>query len=213
MHIPDGIVPLPVVAAGYVLSGGLAWYSIRRIRQSGNHADGVARAALLTAAFFTLSAVHLPLPPTSVHLVLNGLMGILLGWYAFPAILVGLFFQAVLFGHGGITTLGINGVIVGMPALVSYGLFHVGAGRSRAGYGQGTIFGFLAGAVAPVLSVLLFVAIVLGTLPAELSRATEIRAVTILAAAYVPLVLFEGVLAALVVAFISRIRPTMLRGV
>ncbi|MEN9223377.1 MAG: energy-coupling factor ABC transporter permease, partial [Thermostichus sp. BF3_bins_97] len=32
------------------------------------------KAALLTAAFFVASSIHLPLPPASVHLVLNGLV-------------------------------------------------------------------------------------------------------------------------------------------
>ena len=36
-----------------------------------------------------------------LHLVLNGLMGLLLGWLAVPAILVALFLQALLFQFGG----------------------------------------------------------------------------------------------------------------
>ena len=68
--------------------------------------EGVPKASLLTAAFFVASWIHIPVPPTSVHLVLNGLVGAALGYYAFPAILIGLFFQAVMFQHGGLTTPG-----------------------------------------------------------------------------------------------------------
>ena len=49
-----------------------------------------------TPAIFVASLVHVPVGPSSMHLVLNGLLGLLLGWAAFPAILVGLLLQAVL---------------------------------------------------------------------------------------------------------------------
>ena len=42
-------------------------------------------------------------------LVLNGLMGLMLGWAALPAVFTALLLQAVFFGHGGYTTLGVRG--------------------------------------------------------------------------------------------------------
>src|SRR5437764_9316541 len=65
------------------------------------HEDEVPRIALLTAAFFVASSMHVPAPPGSVHLLLNGLVGIVLGWRAALAIFVGLLLQALLIGHGG----------------------------------------------------------------------------------------------------------------
>ncbi|MGK7879318.1 MAG: energy-coupling factor ABC transporter permease [Crocosphaera sp.] len=83
----------------------------------------IPKASLLTAAFFVGSSIHIPLPPTSIHLILNGLMGTLLGYYAFLAIPIGLFFQAVIFNHGGMSTLGVNTIIMGVPAIAAYHLF------------------------------------------------------------------------------------------
>ena len=73
---------------------------------------------MLSAVFFVASLVHIPIGPTSVHPLLNGLMGIVLGWAAVPAILVALLLQAVFFGFGGITVLGVNVVNMAVPALV-----------------------------------------------------------------------------------------------
>jgi cobalt/nickel transport system permease protein len=36
------------------------------------------------------SLIHVPIGPSNAHLILNGLVGLLLGWGAFPAILVAL---------------------------------------------------------------------------------------------------------------------------
>jgi len=117
MHIPDGILPVPVTGAGYAATVATTWYSIRRIKQKENPREDIPKASLLTAAFFVVSWIHIPVPPTSVHLVLNGLLGALLGYYAFPAILIGLFFHAVMFGHGGLTTLGVNVILLtNLPA-------------------------------------------------------------------------------------------------
>ena len=44
--------------------------------------EALVRTGVLSAAFFAASLVHLPLGPASVHLVLSGLMGALLGWGA-----------------------------------------------------------------------------------------------------------------------------------
>ncbi|NET53997.1 MAG: cobalt transporter CbiM, partial [Merismopedia sp. SIO2A8] len=105
MHIPDGILPASVCIAGYAATGGLIWYSLRRIHRSQNSQQNIPKASLLTAAFFIASWIHIPVPPASVHLILNGLLGTILGYYALPAIVIGLFFQAVMFQHGGLSTL------------------------------------------------------------------------------------------------------------
>jgi cobalt/nickel transport system permease protein len=86
--------------------------------------EEIPRVALLTAAFFVASLVPIPLPGgTSAHLLLNGVVGILLGFRAGLAILVGLGLQMVLFRHGGYSTLGINTCIMALPAFLAAGLF------------------------------------------------------------------------------------------
>lgn len=125
MHIPDGILPAPIVLTGYAGTGLVTWYSLRRINRQENPQAGVPKASLLTAAFFVASWIHIPVPPTSVHLILNGLLGTLLGYFAFPAILIGLLFQAILFQHGGLSTLGVNALMMGLPAIAAHYIFQL----------------------------------------------------------------------------------------
>ncbi|GAB6058872.1 cobalt transporter CbiM [Desulfonatronum parangueonense] len=214
MHIPDGILPLPVTLGGYAVSISIAWLCIRKIKQREDPREDIPKAALLTAAFFVASLIHVPIPPASVHLVLNGLLGALLGPFAFPAILIGLFFQAVMFGHGGLTTLGINGVILGLPALAAYGIFHLRKGRSQAaGPRRTAVFGFLAGFTGICLSVLIFSMVLFTNMPAHLSVQAERTAIMALVLAHIPLAVLEGALTALLAVFLLRTSPAILEGV
>jgi cobalt/nickel transport system permease protein len=210
MHIPDGIPPIPVTAAGYAATAAVTWYSLRKIKQKEDPRQDIPKASLMTAAFFVVSLIHIPVPPTSVHLVLNGLMGALLGYFAFPAILIGLFFQAVMFGHGGLTTLGVNAVIMGLPAIIAAYIFRLRRIGNKDSPRKNGVFGFLAGFVAIGLSVAMFVAILLTSLPAELNAAVEQTAIFALAIAHLPLMLIEGVITAFLVIFLRRVRPAML---
>ena len=83
MHIPDGFVPPSICIAGYAFTGGITWYSLQQIKKDSNPQQKIPRASLFTAAFFVASLIHIPLPPASIHLVLNGIMGAILGYYSF----------------------------------------------------------------------------------------------------------------------------------
>ncbi|OQY19744.1 MAG: cobalamin biosynthesis protein CbiM [Anaerolineaceae bacterium 4572_32.1] len=225
MHIPDGILPAAVCIGGYATTGAATWYSLRKINQKENPQANIPKASLLTAAFFVASWIHIPIPPTSVHLVLNGLLGAVLGYYAFPAILIGLFFQAVMFQHGGLTTLGVNATMMGLPALLAYYLFRLRNVFVRRGdrknegdrkgrpYGPWTgAFGFLAGAGGLGVSVLISLAILIPTIPAHLDAEVERTSIYALSLAHVPLMVLEGIFTALVVTFLQRVRPELLEG-
>jgi ABC-type Co2+ transport system permease subunit len=56
-------------------------------------------------------------------LLLNGLVGVVLGRRAALAIPVGLFLQAALIGHGGFSTLGVNSCVMVLPALLAWQIF------------------------------------------------------------------------------------------
>jgi len=213
MHIPDGILPLQVTGIGYAATAVTTWYSIRKIKQREDPRQDIPKASLLTAAFFVASWIHIPIPPTSVHLVLNGLLGALLGYYAFPAILIGLFFQAVMFGHGGLTTLGVNAMIMGMPAIIAHHIFRLRKWGNKGSRRKTGAFGFLAGVMAIGVSVAMFVGILLTNLPAELNVVSERTAIFALAAVHVPLIFIEGTIAALITTFLQRVRPGVLEGV
>jgi len=210
MHVPDGILPTTVVAAGYAAAIPVTWYSVRKINQKENPRQDIPKASLLTAAFFVVSWIHIPIPPTSVHLVLNGLIGALLGYFAFPAILIGLFFQAIMFQHGGLTTLGINSVIMGLPALLSYYIFRLRKTVKKESKITTGIFGFLAGFIGIAISAFLYVVIVITTISAGIDVQTERAAIYSLALAHLPLAAIEGIFTAMVTVFLQKVQPKLL---
>ena len=225
MHIPDGILPAQVSAFGYAIAAPLIGYSLRRIeRQSRQFPAGVARtipkAALLTATFFVSSSIYLPGPPPlgTIHLLMNGLLGAVLGYYAIPAIVIGLLFQALLLGHGGLTTLGLNTLLLGIPALLAHHLFqwrhwvipkvsHRGKITTQMLHG---LFGGLAGFVGVMGSAVLFFALVIATIPADINSTIEQAAISLMILVNLPLAVVEGLFTGSFVVFILRTKPELL---
>ena len=109
MHISDGVLSAPVWVGGYIVAAGIAAYTTSKIDN-----EEIPKIAVMTSVFFVASLIHIPLGPTSVHLVLNGLAGVVLGMASFPCILLGLILQCLLFQHGGITSLGANACLMGI---------------------------------------------------------------------------------------------------
>ena len=100
VHISDGVLAGPWLVGGFVVAAVL-WVGavfidvvLDALRRRRFREEEIAEVALLTAAFFVASLVHVRVGPTSVHLLLNGLVGVILGWRAALAIPVGLFLQA-----------------------------------------------------------------------------------------------------------------------
>ncbi len=118
VHISDGVLAGPWWVGGFAVAALLALLASWRVRD-----EEIPRIAVLTAAFFVASLIHVRVGPTSVHLLLNGLVGVVLGRRAPLAILVGLGLQAVLLGHGGFTTVGVNTCVMAIPALLAGWLF------------------------------------------------------------------------------------------
>ena len=114
MHIADGVLPVSVSLVGYALTLAGVGYSLRRLDSA-----NLPKVAVVTSSFFVASLVHLPLGPTSVHLLLPGIVGALLGPAAFLSITIGLFLQSILFQFGGLTALGANNLMMGLPALLA----------------------------------------------------------------------------------------------
>ncbi len=118
VHISNGVLTWPWVVGGIVFSALLLVLGCWRLQP-----EEVPRIALLTAVFYVGSSMHIPVGVTSVHLVLNGLVGVVLGWRSALAIFVGLLFQAVLIGHGGYLELGVNTCVITPPALLAGAAF------------------------------------------------------------------------------------------
>jgi len=197
MHISEGILSPPVLIVHAALAAVGVAIGLRKLDY-----ERVPRVAVLSSAFFVASLIHVPIGPSSVHLVLNGLVGVILGWAAFPALLVALLLQAVLFGFGGLTTLGVNTVVMGAPALLCYLVFSRWIRRS---HGPSA---FLLGAGAGALGVLGGCVLLAGAL---LTTGRAFREVAVLAlAAHVPVAVIEGLVTGAVVAFLRQVRPELL---
>lgn len=196
MHISEGIVSLPILAGcGIVAAAGTA-VGLKKLDQ-----ERIIETALLSSAFFVASLIHVPIGPGSVHLVLNGLVGLLLGWASVPAIATALFLQAILFGYGGLTVLGVNIVVMALPAVAVHYLF----GPMVRGRGRFRMIGsFGAGATAVFLSTILMALALIGTDQSFLITAR------LLLLSQLPLMLIEGVITLFVISFLARVQPDLL---
>lgn len=212
MHIPDGILSPEVAIGGYVVAGAMTWFALRKIDQQPDPEANIPKAALMTAAFFVASWIHIPVPPTSAHLILNGLLGVVLGWYAVPAILVGLFLQAVMFQHGGLTTLGVNAAMMGIPALLAFGMFELRTRFNFKGRNATRVFAFLGGALGLGLAALIAFTLLVTSIPAYMNVAAEQTAITALTLAHLPLSIIEGIFTAMIISFLLQVRPDMVVG-
>jgi len=198
MHIPDGVLSQPVLVATTGLAAAGVGVGVWRM-----DAEQVPRVGLMASAFFVASLVHVPIGPSSVHLVLVGLMGIVLGWSALPALAVALALQAVQFGFGGLTSLGANVLIMGLPAVACHYAFG-GAIRRARDERFAVVLGFGAGAAGVGASCLVNAGVLLFA-----GRAFAVAA-GVLAAAHLLVMVIEGFVTAAGVSFLRRVRPELL---
>lgn len=196
MHIAEGVLSVPVLTAGAATAAFGIWLGLRRLAES-----RLILAAVLAATFFLGSLIHVPLGPGSVHLLLNGLAGLLLGWTAFPVIFIGLLLQAVLFQFGGLLVLGVNTCTVAVPAVLCGLVLRPVLDR---GGRLALTAGFAAGAVA-VLGTALLAAWALA-----LTDQGFLAAARLIVVAHLPVAAIEGVVTMFVVAFLLRTKPDLL---
>lgn len=165
--------------------------------------DSIAEAAILSAAFFVASLVHVPIGPSSVHLILNGIVGLVLGWAAVPVIMVALMLQAILFQYGGITTLGVNTVIMSLPAVAVHYLFRRLIWKPRP---ANLLAAFCSGFLA-VLGGALLVGFAL-----IFTEENFFEVSTLVAAAHLPVMIIEGIITTFCVGFLQKVHPILLPG-
>ncbi|HER25411.1 MAG TPA: cobalt transporter CbiM [Candidatus Atribacteria bacterium] len=197
MHISEGMLSAPVLVSGAVLTATAAGYSLKKME----HKE-IPKVAILSSVFFVASLIHVPIGPSSVHLVLNGLTGILLGWSAYPAILVALTLQAILFQFGGITTLGVNTLNMALPAIICFYFFNQGV------RGKNNFFALSLAFICGVLSILLSGIMVAATL--VFTGEHFIQVAKLLIVTHLPVMILEGVLTTFCIGFIRKVRPEIL---
>jgi len=197
MHISDGVLPVSVTIGGYVVSGMLVAWSAKK-----SASRELPKLAVMTAAFFVASLIHIPLGPTSVHLLIPGLTGAILGPSAFLSIALGLLLQSLLLQFGGLTALGANALMMGLPALACGWLFQKFKGRSGV---RPAVIGGLIGSLGTIMA-----AIMLSLL--LMSGGEDFLGVAKMAlAAHVPVIIIEGVVSAFTIGFLIRVKPELLQ--
>ena len=197
VHISDGVLPPAMLAAGFLVTLILLVLSMRRIQ-----IEEIPKISLITAALFVASLVHFPIGPTSVHLIMNGLAGILLGRRAFIGVFVALTLQAVFFQHGGLSVLGVNAFNIGVPALLAWQLFEKRRGLESPHLEA--VFGALAGGLAVLTSVLLvsLELLALGEAFNEISL--------LVIGAHLPVIIIEALVVGAAAGFLLKVKPEML---
>jgi len=199
MHISEGVLSATVLVTGVVLTAGGVSLGLKKMDY-----EKIPEVALLTSAFFVASLIHVPIGPSSAHLVLNGLIGLLLGWPAFSAILVGLSLQALLFQFGGITSLGVNTFNMALPAVISFYLFRLFTIKHNPYILA--FSAFLCGVVGILGSALLVALSLVTTGEAFLTVAK------LVVIAHLPVMIIEGLITATAVVSLKKIRPELLTG-
>ncbi|HYV34563.1 MAG TPA: CbiM family transporter [Gemmataceae bacterium] len=204
VHISDGVLQSTWLAGGFIISGLFALYGAWRIRD-----EEIPQIALLTAAFFVASSIHIKMGPSSWHLLFNGLVGVILGRRAALAIPIGLTLQAVLLQHGGFTAIGVNTCIMLLPALAASVAFSAMRRATWLRRRSLTILEIMAGFVVGTLAVLAtialnYVALVFGS---EMDLTVPARLLVLF---YLPVAALEGVIVGFLVGFLVKVKPTMI---
>ena len=126
----------------------------------------------------------------------------MLGWAAFPAMVVALLLQAVMFGFGGLTVLGVNAVNLAVPAVLGGLLFE--AVRRRGNHRLTLAAAAAAGGGSVLLSALLT------TLSIRLGAPQFGDSVWLVVAAALPVAVVEAVFTAAAVGLMLKVKPEAL---
>lgn len=197
MHISEGVLSPPVLMAGGAITAVGTAIGLKNLDY-----DRIMTVSLLTATFFVASLIHVPVGPGNVHLVLGGLMGLVLGWSCFPAILVALFLQTLFFHYGGLMVLGVNTAIMALPALGCHYLFkhlirHNGNKRK-------------AGAFCAGLFSILFSSVIMAVALTSTDQGFMDTA-KLIVVAHIPLMIIEGCITMFTVLFLCKVQPEFLK--
>lgn len=229
LHIPDGVLPGWLIMAGWLLTALVLTFSIYRTRKT-----ELKRKIPLIGIISALMIVCMTIPivPIAYHINLSVIAGIILG----PAVaFISIFIVDLIiamFGHGGITVVGLNTMVVGTEAFIGFYLFQlflVLMGRDSIMWSSG-----LAAVIALAISTSILVGIVYlsqinpeivlgietghpaevtheGAVPDELIKGVNIKsfASTLLVLLGIGWLL-EGIITAFVIKYVSRVRPDLI---
>lgn len=118
MHLPDGVMDPAVWAAGWIIALVVIGIAVLRVGKNLDERK-IPLMAVLAAGIFIAQRLNFPIGGgVSGHLIGAALATLLVGpWASIIIITVILIIQALLFGDGGITTMGLN--ILNMAVIAS----------------------------------------------------------------------------------------------
>jgi cobalt/nickel transport system permease protein len=124
MHIPDGVLPVWLWVLGFMVMSLIVWFSLFRLRTM----DMKKKIPLLGALSATM-LVGMSLPTEIIlpgyHINLSVVTGILIGpALGFVAAFIANLILALM-GHGGITVIGLNTLLLGSEAVLGHTFFYL----------------------------------------------------------------------------------------
>lgn len=203
MHIPDGIIPLWQSLIYWIITLITLAFYFYKLSKSENKDKKLIDTAVLTAATVAVSSLSIPSPfGIPIHFFVIPLATILLGplsgvVVAFICFLV----QFLFLGVGGITSLGVNTVTMGIVMSFSTYLFYKFTAEldDKLSIFSGTFMGII---MATIAQVLIFLAAGVATL--EMLMATLIPF-------YLFVAVIEGIANVFVILTIGKIKPELLK--
>jgi cobalt/nickel transport system permease protein len=205
MHIPDGFLAPSLTLPAYAAAAPL-WIWAARKHFGPNQVEALPAVGALTAVAFVLQTIMIPVPGgTSAHLVGASLLALVRGpWVAFVCESLVLLIQALFFGAGGITVLGVNALAMGLLGPLAAWSVAKGLGRRFP-----RLAPFLAGYIGLQVSTLA-VAGVLGLQhrlsPTQLPTPFSVVLVTMMLPSLVVTGLVEGLYTLFAFGILSRVR-------
>lgn len=231
IHLPDGVLPVWLWASGFILVI-LIWAVLFRFIKKEDLARRLPLLGMMAAAMVLGASVEII--PIAYHVNLTVIAGILLG----PSLIFLATFVVnvilALFGHGGITVIGLNTLTLSIEGVLGYFFFHL----FWKGLRKLSLATFLATFLALLFSTFSMIGVVsLGTphyeelihqeggkgiIGFEFSKGTETRQgaagrevnLKRFIAIVLPLGfigwLLEGIITTLIIRYIHRLRPDLL---
>jgi len=121
IHLPDGVLPLWLCVLGYLIVSIYLFFAGKNLKKNNDN-----KKLALTGIFAALMmiAMSVEIVPISYHINISALSGIVLGPILSPvAILVTNIFLAFM-GHGGITVIGLNTIVMSVEAVIAFYIFN-----------------------------------------------------------------------------------------
>ncbi|MEM1525324.1 MAG: energy-coupling factor ABC transporter permease [Nitrososphaerales archaeon] len=209
MHIPDGFLDLHICAITYLATIIFLVFAFKRAREVIDEKH-IPLMATLTAMFFAAQMMNYPIiGGTTAHLLGGPILAITLGPYAgLISMTIILLIQALLFGDGGIITLGANiwnmGIIgVFIPYIICLLILKIKNSKNALMIGI-----FLAAFIGDVLAAI-FAGLELGLSTLTFPYSVPI-AVTAMGLHHSIIGIGEGIVTIIIISIILKVRPDLM---